>query len=105
MTWRRFLSSLLTMLLMAATSLEAPAADLGSANQPPSGGATAAATASNIVYVPGKAIVCGTSGVLWFAAMLLTFGALYQESADFVRGGCGGRWVLTGQDFTSANAN
>ena len=105
MTWRLFLSSLLTLLLMAATTFEASPGDLGSVSQPPSGGATAAATASNIVYVPGKAIVCGTSGVLWFVAMLLTFGALYQESADFVKGGCGGRWVLTGEDFTSANGN
>jgi hypothetical protein len=37
--------------------------------------------------------------VLWVATMALTFGALYQESADFVKGGCGGRWVLTGEDI------
>ena len=61
-------------------------------------GATAAAV-SNIFYVPGKAIVCGMSGVLWAATMALTFGALYQESTDFVKGGCGGQWVLTGDNI------
>jgi hypothetical protein len=62
-------------------------------------GATAAAVASDIFYVPGKAIVCGLSGLGWVITMTLTFGALYQESADFVKGGCGGQWVLTGEDI------
>jgi hypothetical protein len=62
-------------------------------------GATAAAVASDVFYVPGKAIVCGVSGVLWAATMALTFGSLYQEAADFVKGGCGGQWVLTGEDI------
>ena len=69
---------------------------------PPGAGATAAAVASDVFYVPGKAIVCGASGVLWVATMALTFGALYQEAADFVKGGCGGRWVLTGEDMKPA---
>lgn len=66
-----------------------------------SAGATAAAV-SNIFYVPGKAIVCGLSGVGYVIAMTLTFGFLYQESTDFVKGGCGGQWVLTGEDIKPA---
>lgn len=66
---------------------------------PPGARATAAAVASDVFYMPGKAIVCGASSVLWVATMALTFGALYQEAADLVRGGCGGRWVLTGEDM------
>jgi hypothetical protein len=62
-------------------------------------GSTGAAVVSNIIYIPGKAIVCGMSGVLWTVTMLLTFGALYQESADFVKGGCGGQWVVRSDDF------
>ena len=62
-------------------------------------GATAAAVVSDIFYVPGKAIVCGLSGVGYVIAMTLTFGFLYQESTDFVKGGCGGQWVLTGEDI------
>jgi hypothetical protein len=34
--------------------------------------------------------------------MTLTFGALYQESTDFVKRGCGGQWVLTGEDIKPA---
>jgi hypothetical protein len=29
----------------------------------------------------------------------LTFGTLYNEATDFVKGGCGGRWLLTGEDI------
>jgi len=54
--------------------------------------------------VPGKAIVCGVSGVLWIATMALTFGTLYQEATDFVKGGCGGKWVLTGEDIKPAQS-
>ena len=64
-----------------------------------SAGATAAAVVGDIFYVPGKAIVCGLSGLGYVIAMALTFGALYQESTDFVKGGCGGQWVLTGEDI------
>lgn len=67
-------------------------------------GATAAAVVADVFYVPGKAIVCGVSGVLWVATMALTLGTLYQESTDFVKGGCGGRWVLTGEDIKPAKS-
>jgi hypothetical protein len=66
---------------------------------PPGPDATAAAVVGDFFYVPGKAIVCGLSGLGYVIAMTLTFGALYQESTDFVRGGCGGKWVLTGEDI------
>ncbi len=70
---------------------------------PPGGGATAAAVASDVFHVPGKAIVCGASGARWVATMALTFGALHEEAAHFVRRGCGGRWVLTGEDMKPAD--
>ena len=54
--------------------------------------------------MPGKAIVCGVSGVLWVATMAITFGTLYQEAADFVKGGCGGQWVLTGEDIKTTKS-
>src|SRR5262245_35386898 len=67
-------------------------------------GCTAAAVASDLFYVPGKAIVCGASGVLSVVTMALTFATLYQGSADFVRGACGGTWVLTGEDIKPAQS-
>ena len=80
------------ILVLAVTGANVAAAE-------DSAGATAAAVVGDIFYVPGKAIVCGLSGLGYVIAMALTFGALYQESTDFVKGGCGGQWVLTGEDI------
>ena len=86
------------ILVLVVTGARITSAEGTSPTMSTSGSATAAA-ASNVFYVPGKAIVCGLSGLGWVIAMTLTFGFLYQESADFVRGGCGGQWVLTGDDI------
>src|SRR6476660_7251266 len=100
MTWTRFVvATLLTSLLIGTGTPTSRAADTSPSDQPPGAGATAAAAVSDVFYVPGKAIVCGVSGVLWVGAMALTLGTLYQESNDFVKGACGGKWILTGEDI------
>lgn len=99
MTSTRLLAGLLTLLLIGACALQSHAEDTSGAKEGPGAGATTAAAVSDVFYVPGKAIVCGVSGVVWVATMAITFGTLYQEAADFVKGGCGGQWVLTGEDI------
>ncbi len=102
MTSNRWIAALLALLLIG---MSAPTgwAD-GKNNEPPSAGANAAAAVGDVFYVPGKAIVCGVSGALYIATMALTFGTLYQEATDFVKGGCGGKWVLTGEDIKPAQS-
>lgn len=99
MNTTRWIAAALILLLVVTGASVGSAEDTPSTTGTAGAGATAAAVASDVFYVPGKAIVCGLSGVAWVAAMALTFGALYQESADFVKGGCGGQWVLTGEDI------
>ena len=99
MTWSRFVAALLTVLLIGIGVLESRASDPSPADQPVGAGATAAAVVSDVFYVPGKAAVCGVSGVVWVATMALTLGTLYNEATNFVKGGCGGRWLLTGEDI------
>jgi len=94
MTTKRCIATLLISLIIAATASTSWADP-----EPARAGANAAAAVSDVFYVPGKAIVCGVSGVLWIGAMALTLGTLYQESNDFVKGACGGKWVLTGEDM------
>ncbi len=101
----RFLAGLMAAVVLGAFPLASWASDPASGSGSTDAGATAAAVVSDIVYVPGKVIVCGTSSVFWVVSMLLTFGALYRESANLVKGGCGGQWVLTGEDFAPARAN
>jgi len=104
MSWNLFLAGLMVVVLLVAFPLSTWASEPPSGDGSTGAGATAAAVVSDIVYVPGKAIVCGTSGVLWLVSMVVTLGALYRESANFVKGGCGGQWVLTGEDFGPAHA-
>jgi len=104
MTSTRWIAVLLVLLLIGACVPPSWAEDTPRATEAPGAGATAAAVASDVFYVPGKAIVCGVSGVLWVATMALTFGTLYQEAADFVKGACGGQWVLTGEDIKPAKS-
>lgn len=104
MTSNRWMAGLLVSLLIGACAHQGWAQAPSTAKEAPAPGVTAAAVASDIFYVPGKAIVCGVSGVLWAATMALTFGALHQEAADFVKGGCGGQWVLTGEDIKPAKS-
>ena len=99
MTSTRSLAGLLALLLVGAFALQSRAEDTSQPREAPGAGATTAAAVSDVFYVPGKAIVCGVSGVLWVATMAITFGTLYQEAADFVKGGGGGQWVLTGEDI------
>ena len=49
----------------------------------------------NVVYVPGKAIVCGLGTVASVGVMLITFGSAYRAAVDTFKEGCGGTWVLT----------
>jgi hypothetical protein len=96
----RWIAVLLVSLLIGAGAPTGWAAEA----KEPSPGANAAAAVGDIFYVPGKAIVCGASGALYVVTMALTLGALYQEATDFVKGGCGGKWVLTGEDIKPAQS-
>ena len=93
----RQIAALLALLLIVAGAPAGWADE--SAKEEPSPGANAAAAVADVFYVPGKAIVCGMSGALYVATMALTFGALYQEATEFVKGACGGKWLLTGEDI------
>ena len=49
----------------------------------------------NVVYVPGKAIVCGLGTVASTALMIITFGSAYRAAVDTFKEGCAGTWILT----------
>jgi hypothetical protein len=66
----------------------------------PGQGAAVGAGFLNVVYVPGKVILCSTSTVVSAGLMLLTFGSAHRAAADLFNQGCGGAWVLTPYDVT-----
>jgi hypothetical protein len=67
----------------------------------PGTGARIGANVLNVVYVPGKAIVCGAGTVAAAGFMLLTFGSAYREAVSFFNEGCRGSWVLTPEDVAA----
>ena len=70
-------------------------------NDPPSGsvepteGDAVGAGMMNVVYVPGKAIVCGLGTVVSVGVMLITLGSAYRAAVTTFKEGCGGTWILT----------
>jgi hypothetical protein len=58
----------------------------------------------NVVYVPGKAILCGTGTLASAGLMLLTFGSAYHEAVGIFTEGCGGKWLLTPYDVAEKRA-
>ena len=55
----------------------------------------------NVVYVPGKAIVCSVGTLASAGLMLLTFGSAYHEAVELFQEGCAGKWVLTPYDVAA----
>ena len=66
----------------------------------PGQGAKVGAALLNVVYVPGKVILCSTGTVVSAGLMLLTFGSAYHAAVELFNQGCGGGWVLTPYDVT-----
>jgi len=49
----------------------------------------------NVVYVPGKAIICGLGTLASVGVMIITLGSAYRAAKATFKEGCGGTWVLT----------
>ena len=55
----------------------------------------------NVVYVPGKAILCSVGTVASAGLMLLTFGNAYHSAVELFNEGCGGKWLLSPYDVAA----
>ena len=66
----------------------------------PTGGDAVAAGMMNVIYVPGKAIICTAGVVASVGVLLVTFGSAYQHAKWVFNEGCGGDWVLTGEHLS-----
>ena len=59
----------------------------------------AGAVATNIFLVPGRAITCLLGGVAGIVVLAATFGTAYRAASGAVHEGCGGKWMVTGDDL------
>jgi hypothetical protein len=60
---------------------------------------TAGAVAVNVFHVPGRAITCTLGGLTAGAVLLLTLGSAYRAASGVMHEGCGGKWIVTGDDL------
>lgn len=59
----------------------------------------AGAVVTNVFLIPGRAITCALGATLGVAVLALTFGTGYKTAAGAFDEGCGGKWVVTGDDL------
>ena len=71
-----------------------PAVDPVTSTEPTTGDAVGAGFL-NVIYVPGKAIICTAGTLTSVIVMLLSFGSGYRAATGVFNEGCGGDWVLT----------
>src|SRR2546426_10606724 len=70
-----------------------PALDPVTSTDPTTGDAVGAGFL-NIIYVPGKAIICTAGTLTSVLVMLLTFGSGYRAATGVFNEGCGGGWIF-----------
>jgi len=58
-------------------------------------GDAAAAGVMNVVYIPGKAIICTAGTVTATVLLILTFGSAYRSARELFLEGCSSPWALT----------
>lgn len=54
---------------------------------------------ANVVAIPGKAVLCTVGGAFAFAVLVITAGSGYKAATRIATEGCGGKWILTGEDL------
>ena len=60
---------------------------------------------ANVFYIPGKGLLCGVGGAVGIFILLISLGSAPRPAAYFAREGCGGKWVLTGDDLRPDDAH
>lgn len=68
----------------------------------PAGDDAAGSIAANIAYAPGRALLCGFSGLSAGLLMIVTLGQSYDDASELLHGGCSGPWLLRPNDIRQA---
>jgi hypothetical protein len=93
-------SLMLTAALLTGCAAHQPPAPAN--GRVPAADDEAGSVAANILYVPGRGLLCGASGLMAGVAMIVTFGQAYDSASELMHGGCSGPWVLGPRDIRQA---
>ena len=53
----------------------------------------------NLFLVPGRVVTCAVGSAVGIVVLALTFGTGYKAAAGVGQEGCGGKWIVTGEDL------
>jgi outer membrane biosynthesis protein TonB len=62
------------------------------------------AVVTNVFLIPGRMVTCALGGVIGVAILAVTFGTQYKAAAGAFDEGCGGKWVVSGDDLKPDSA-
>ena len=93
-------SLMLTAALLTGCAAHQPPAPAN--GRVPAADDEAGSVAANILYAPGRGLLCGASGLMAGVAMIVTFGQAYDSASELMHGGCSGPWVLGPRDIRQA---
>jgi outer membrane biosynthesis protein TonB len=62
------------------------------------------AVVTNVFLIPGRMITCTLGGIVGVAILAATFGTQYKAAAGAFDEGCGGKWVVSGDDLKPDSA-
>jgi hypothetical protein len=57
------------------------------------------AVVTNVFLIPGRAITCALGAGVGIVVLAITFGTGYKTAAGAFDEGCGGKWVVSGDDL------
>ena len=60
---------------------------------------TAEAAVTNVFLVPGRAITCAAGAIAGVGILALSFGTGYRAAGNLFNEGCGGKWIVKGDDM------
>jgi hypothetical protein len=90
----------LLLALTAGCAVHTPPAPVDA--RTPAADDEAGSTASNILYAPGRGLLCGSSAVMAGLVMVVTLGQSYDTASELMHGGCSGPWVVRPSDVRQA---
>lgn len=62
-------------------------------------GYNVAAGVATAFLIPGRVVTCAAGSVVGLAVLAITFGSAYRGFARVLEEGCGGKWIVRGDDL------
>ena len=100
MSSRRLTILVLVAALLAGCAAHTPPAPVN--GRAPAADDEAGSIAANLLYAPGRGLLCGGSALMAGLVMVVTMGQSYDTASELMHGGCSGPWIVRPSDIRQA---